>query len=47
MALKVILIRKIAVHFYMIYYVQLVLMMHGHFKILVIVYCFCHLLNSD
>ena len=31
----------------MVYYVHLVLMMHGYFKILVIVYCFCHLLNSD
>ena len=31
----------------LLYDVHLVLMMHGYFKILVIVYCFCHLLNSD
>jgi len=47
MTLKVIIIREISVHFCMVYYVHLVLMLHGYFKILVIVYCFCHLLNSD
>ena len=47
MTLKVILTTKDGVHFCMVYYVHLVLMMHGYFKILVIVYWFCHLLNSD
>ena len=46
MVLKVILIRKNGVHFCMVYYVHLVLMMHGYFKILVIVYCLCHLLTA-
>ena len=46
MTLKVI-IRTFGVHFCMVYYVHLGLMMHCYFKILVIVYCFCHLLNTD
>jgi len=40
MTLKVILIRKNGVHFCMVNYVPLVLMMHCYFKILVTVYCF-------